>query len=325
MSASPPAAGRRGGTLAQIVPLAVTVVIFVVIFARIPFAKFTDAIARADLLPFLGLMASFSVAFFLVDTFVLTKMLNWFHGPIAYRELLPVRATTYLVSIVNTQLAQGALGLYVHRRFLTPLGQIFGTVGVLILLEVTQLVLFATAGMLAFPSVVPLGLLWSPIGVAVAWIVLLLIAHGKLGGAKIRDHVLFQTLRRARATQLATVLALKASVFVLSLFVHSVALGLFGIHIPLLRLLAFLPIVFMTAALPVTVAHLGTSQAAWIYFFSDYAAEADLLAYSLASHLTFMLANGSLGLLFLPKAYADLFVHRRQDDIAKRAETTPAA
>ena len=325
MSEAPPAAGRRGGALAQIVPLAITVVIFAVIFARIPFGKFTDAIARADLLPFLGLMASFSLAFFLVDTFVLTKMLNWFHGPIAYRELLPVRATTYLVSIVNTQLAQGALGVYVHRRFLTPLGQIFGTVGVLILLEVTQLVLFATAGMLAYPSVVPLGLLWSPIGVAVVWVVLLLVAHGKLGPAKLSDHVLFQTLRRTRASQLVTVLGLKASVFLLSLFIHSAALGLFGIHIPLLRLLAFLPIVFMTAALPVTVAHLGTSQAAWIYFFSDYAAEADLLAYSLASHLTFMLANGSLGLLFLPKAYADLFVHRRQDDIAKRAETTPAA
>ena len=51
--------------------------------------------------------------------------------------------------------------------------------------------------------------------------------------------------------------------------------------IPLLQLLTFLPLVFMIGALPVTVAHLGTSQAAWIFFFSDYAAEADLLAYSL--------------------------------------------
>src|SRR5205823_11021844 len=96
--------------------------------------------------------------------------------------------------------------------------------------------------------------------------------------------------------------------------VHSLALPLFGIHVPILRLLAFLPIVFMVAALPLTVAHLGTSQAAWIYFFNDYAAEADLLAYSLAAHLTFMLANGTLGLIFLPKAYADLFVHGRRDD-----------
>ena len=325
MSDAPPEAGRRGGAIARLVPIAITVAIFGVIFSRIPFNKFQDAIARAELVPFIGLMAIFSISFFLMDTFVLTKMLGWFHGPCAYRELLPVRATTYLVSIVNTQLAQGALAFYVHRRFLTPLGQIAGTIGVLILLEVTQLVLFATAGMLSFPSEVPPGLLWTPVGVAIVWTLLLLAAYGKIGGDRLSQNVLFQTLRRAHAWQLVTVLALKAPIFILSLLIHSQALGLFGIHIPLMRLLAFLPIVFMIGALPVTVAHLGTSQAAWIYFFSDYAAEADLLAYSLASHLTFMLANGSLGLIFLPKAYADLFVHRRQDDIARRAETTPAA
>jgi hypothetical protein len=74
---------------------------------------------------------------------------------------------------------------------------------------------------------------------------------------------------------------------------------------------AFLPVVFLVGALPMTVAHLGTSQAAWIFFFSDYAPTADLLAYSLASHLTFMLANGTFGVLFLPKAYSDLFLRDR--------------
>src|SRR5262249_29126432 len=79
----------------------------------------------------------------------------------------------------------------------------------------------------------------------------------------------------------------------------------------------FLPTIFMVAALPVTVAHLGTSQAAWIFFFNDYVPEADLLAYSLAAHLTFMLANGTLGAVFLPKAYVDLFVRPRRDDIGR--------
>lgn len=313
--------GKRPSLVARLWPLAVTVAIFVAIFTRIPFDRFWEAISGARLLPFLGLMGGFSLCFFAMDTYVLATMLRWFHGPIRWRELLPVRATTYLVSIVNTQLAQGALAFYVHRRFATPLGQIAGTVGVIILLEATQLILWATVGMAAFPSAVPAGLLWTPVGLVAIWALLLATAHGKLGAlsAKVADNALFQTFRRARARHFATILALKAPVFLLSLFVHWFALGLFGMEIPLGRLLAFLPIVYMVSALPVTVAHLGTSQAAWIYFFHDYAAEADLLAYSLVSHLTFMLANGSLGLLFLPKAYADLFVHRRSDDIAARA------
>jgi hypothetical protein len=318
----PGAAGqRRPSVLARLWPVAVTIAIFVAIFMRIPFDRFWEAVAGARLVPFFGLMATFSLCFFAMDTFVLCTMLRWFHGPIGYRELLPVRATTYLVSIVNTQLAQGALAFYVHRRFATPLGQIAGTVGVIILLEATQLILWATIGMAAFPSEVPAGLLWTPVGLVALWALLLATAHGKLGAlsAKLSGNVLFQTFRRAHAWQFTTILLLKAPVFLLSLFIHWFALGLFGMEIPLARLLAFLPIVYMVSALPVTVAHLGTSQAAWIFFFHDYAAEADLLAYSLVSHLTFMLANGSLGLLFLPKAYADLLLYRRTDDIAARA------
>lgn len=313
---------RKTSLAARLWPLVVTVAIFALIFSRIPFDRFREALAGARLLPFLALMASFSLVFFSVDTLVLTKMLRWFHGPIAWRELLPVRASTYIVSIVNTQLAQGALALYLNRRFLTPLGAIAGTVAMLILCEVTQLVLFATVGILWFPGGVPAGFLAAPLALGAVWALALAAAHGRLG-PRLGGNALLGTFRRARAGHVATVLVLKASVFLLSLFVHFVALGLFGIHVPLGRLLAFLPVVFMVAALPVTVAHLGTSQAAWIFFFRDYAPEANLLAYSLASHVTFMLANGTLGLVFLPQAYADLFVRRRQDDLAARGASAP--
>ena len=87
--------------------MALTVAIFLIIFWRIPFGAFWQALSRAQLLPFLALMGSFSLCFFLLDTFVLSKLIRWFHGPLPYRELLPVRAVTYLVSIINTQLAQG--------------------------------------------------------------------------------------------------------------------------------------------------------------------------------------------------------------------------
>jgi hypothetical protein len=288
-------------------PLAVTVLVFVLLFLRVPFRRFADALAAAPLAPFAALMASFSVVYFLVDTFVLSRLLRWFHVPVAYRELLPLRASTYLVSLVNTQLGQGAVALYVQRRFGTPLAEIASTIGLLALLEVTQLAGFAAAGMIAFASDVPGGLLLAPLVVVAFWLVLFGVARS--GGATlatVREHPLFRTFRRVTAARCLAILALKASVFALSIVVHRAALGLFGIDIPLARLFAFLPIVFLVAALPVTVAHLGTSQAAWVFFFHPYAPEADLLAYSLASHLTFMLANAALGVLFLPRAYADL-------------------
>ena len=306
---------QQPGKAGQLIPIGLTVVIFLIIFWRIPFNEFVLAISKARLAPFLVLMACFSICFFLMDTFVLSKMIRWFHGPLTFRTLLPVRAVTYVVSIINTQLAQVALALYFHRRFQTPLAEITSTVAMLILLEVTNLISFATVGLIAFPGGAPIILFALPLGLGCFWLLITQVARGGLGviGEKIGGHTLLNTFRAVRFRQGLLVLALKGSVFLLSLFVHKYALTLFGMDIPLFRLLTFLPLVFMIGALPVTVAHLGTSQAAWIFFFKDYAAEADLLAYSLVSHLTFMLANGTIGLLFMPKAYADLFGKKKQN------------
>ena len=297
---------------ARLIPVALTIVIFGVIFWRIPFDTFWQAVSGARLLPFFVFMVSFSLCFFLADSAVLTALIRWFHGPIRYRELLPVRASTYIVSIINTQLAQAALALYLNRRFRTPLGEITSTVILLILLEATNLIFFATVGSVAFPGGTPAVFFALPVVLALIWIAVVRIARGGLGalGRRAGGNVLLSTFRKVRLRQGLAILALKGSVFFLSLLVHAQALTFFGIDIPVLPLLAFLPIVYLVAALPVTVAHLGTSQAAWIFFFGSYAAEADLLAYSLAAHLTFMLANGSFGLIFLPRVYADLFSRR---------------
>lgn len=304
---------RPSGKARRLIPVALTAAIFIFIFWRIPFGEFVAALGKARLLPFLALMASFSACFFLMDTFVLSRMIRWFHGPLTFPALLPVRAVTYVVSIINTQLAQVALALYFHRRFQTPLAEITGTVAMLILLEVTNLISFASIGVVSFPGGAPPALFALPAGLACFWLLIIRAARGGLGavGKKIGSHALLNAFRAIRPRQALAVLALKGSVFLLSLFVHKYALTLFGMDIPTLRLLTFLPLTFMISALPVTVAHLGTSQAAWIFFFSDYAPEADLLAYSLVSHLTFMLANGTIGLLFIPKAYSDLFGKRR--------------
>ena len=166
---------------ARLIPVALTIVIFGVIFWRIPFDTFWQAVSGARLLPFFVFMVSFSLCFFLADSAVLTALIRWFHGPIRYRELLPVRASTYIVSIINTQLAQAALALYLNRRFRTPLGEITSTVILLILLEATNLIFFATLGSVAFPGGTPAVFFALPVVLALIWIAVVRIARGGLG------------------------------------------------------------------------------------------------------------------------------------------------
>ena len=102
------------------------------------------------------------------------------------------------------------------------------------------------------------------------------------------------------------VLSIKAPTFLASVVAQYYALSLYGIAIPFVKMMLFLPLVFLAAALPIAVAHLGTSQAAWLLFFSTNATPVKIVAYSLAAQLTFMLCNALIGLVFLPRASREL-------------------
>jgi hypothetical protein len=135
----------------RLLPPAITLVIFFLIFERIPFRKLIEAFRGADYPRFFLLMLPNSLFYFGWDTLVLAVLMRWFHGPIRYGDLLPVRAVTYVVSLLNTNLARGAMAVYLTRQLRVPFFQIASTVLFLTLLELTHLAIWATSGMLFFP------------------------------------------------------------------------------------------------------------------------------------------------------------------------------
>jgi len=218
---------------------------------------------------------------------------------VPYRELLPVRAVSYVVGFFNTNLGRGALAAYLTRRLHAPFLELGSTVLFLVLTEYTQLVLWAMLGLLGLRAEVSRSLLAVAAGVAMLWLfVRWLLAP--------RAWSIARTFRLATPRRYATIVLLRAPMFFVSLVLHYQAAHAFGFHIPFGHLLTFLPVIFMVAALPVTVAHLGSTQAAWIFFFSQYAPAPQLLAFSLAAHLVFAFTRAALGVLWLPVAYGDL-------------------
>lgn len=318
---------HRGWT--RFLPPAITLLIFVFIFRRIPFARLLDALSSADYPHFFLLMIPNSLIYFAWDTLVLWFAVRWFHGPMRYRDILPMRAVAYVVSLMNTNLARAAMAYHMTRQLRAPFFELASTVIFLTLVEMTHLALWATAAMFLFRSQVPRGLFWIPWGLALFWLVFLLYARrdfapwrrllgpaGRLfpsmrGRWRVREWAIMRTFVQAPLKRYAQVILLRAPLFFVSLVIHYLAVRSFGMEIPFLQMMAFLPIIFMLAALPITVAHLGTTQAAWIFFFGDYAAGPQLLAYSLASHLSFMLTRAALGLVFLPRAYKEIFAPLR--------------
>lgn len=283
----------------SIVSIALTALILLLIVRRVPVAALESALRNADISRFLELMIPNTLFYFAWDTLVLTMTVRWFHGPVRYRELLPVRAASYVVGFFNTNLGRGALAGYLSRRLDARFLELGSTVLFLVLTEYTQLVLWAMLGLFGLRTEVSRSVLAVAGGAVLLW----LIVRWAIAP---RGWSLARTFRLATPQRYIGTVLLRAPMFLASLIFHYYAAHAFGIHIPFGHMLTFLPVIFMIAALPVTVAHLGSTQAAWIFFFSQYAPAPQLLAFSVAAHLAFAFTRAMCGVLFLPVAYADL-------------------
>lgn len=300
-------------SIRRLVPLVSTVGVLVLIARRIPVDRAVSALRDANYVLFLVVMIPNTIIYFCWDTLILKTVIGWFHGDVPFSDLLPIRAASYVVGFFNTNAGRGALAAYLRRRLDVPFLELGGTVMFLVLTEYTQLVLWAMLGIFGFRAEVTRRLVEIAAAVAVSWLAFFAYARLRVTPRRAlawlvapRQWLVFRTFRRASATQFAMIVLLRAPMFLVSLAAHYYGAHAFGIYIPIGQMLTFLPVIFMAAALPVTVAHLGTTQAAWLLFFGQFAPAPRLLAFSLVAHLTFAATRAMLGLAWLPVVYGDL-------------------
>ena len=291
----------------RLLPWLVTIVIFALIFRRVPVAKVVEALRDVHVLPYLAIMMPYSVVYLLIDTFCLTRVLNWFNTRIAFRDVLPIRATTYLLTLVNSPLGQGSVALYLNRREGIPFLEVASSVLFMMFVELYQLVFFSSVGAAIAPARIESSLKVVYVVLYAYFVVHLLLF--RFGGTWLEQRKVAGMLRSFRMAHLRHYLLLilfKSPNFLMATVVYYFALQCFDLHLPYLQLLVFLPVIFLSAALPIGVAHLGAPQYFWLHFFGGQAPEASLLAFSLTAHVTFMVMNAMLGLPFLPRATREL-------------------
>jgi branched-subunit amino acid transport protein AzlD len=182
-----------------ILPPLLTASIFFLIFRKVPFDRFTAAIRDADYVSFFAALLPFSVFYFTLDAVVLWRVVRWFHGELAFRDLLPVRAVDYLLSILNHRVSQGAMVVYLARRLSTSLLEIASSILFHDYHQTTHHILWAGVGMALVSETLPAPLLLVPLGLAALWAVFLSYVRGGfafLGGyLRAPDWRLFRTFR----------------------------------------------------------------------------------------------------------------------------------
>ena len=267
----------------------------------------------ADWTAWLALMVPYSVFFFLVDSHVTWRVVRWFNAPaLKLGGVLPIRASAYILSLVNEQVGKGAMSLYLLRRYEVPGWKALSSMIFLGLLEIYQLLLFSGIGVAAdfqlvedASTILPLNVILPSALAAAAVYLPLHIAYfrtGFCGHNGLREKPLLAAFRQARPVHYLLVVLFKAPNLIGAVVVYYFALRLFHVSVEFGQLLAFLPVIFLAAALPLPF-HAG-ALLLWTVLFPDYP---QVAAFSFVMHTFFVLFNAAIGVLFLPRANRELF------------------
>ena len=103
----------------------------------------------------LGIMIPYSLFYLLVDTAVLWRTINWFNAKAPYSSLLPIRASAYIISIINEQIGKGTMALYLNKRYGVAGWELGSTMLFIMFCEFFYLLIWALIGVLIAWEFVP--------------------------------------------------------------------------------------------------------------------------------------------------------------------------
>ena len=209
----------------------------------------------------LAVMIPYSLFFFLVDSHATWRVVRWVNSDaVRYRDILPIRASAYILSLVNEQVGKGAMSLYLLRHHQVPGWQALSSMLMLGMVEIYQLLIFSAIGTFLFTAQVveastllPLDVIFPALfGLAAVY----LPVHGWLfkganaGVGRVRSMPIFYAFREVRWFHYPLLLLFKAPNLLVAILVYTFALELFDVPVELEEMLVFLPMIFLAAALP---------------------------------------------------------------------------
>jgi hypothetical protein len=323
---SPSNAGRNPALWQQLLPWAITLACFYYLYTKLSGGAAREGLDLVEYLTaifsrvswgrWLSLMIPYSIFFFLVDSLVVWRVVSWFNTPLRYMDILPIRGSSYILSIINEQVGKGAMGLYLNRRYGVPGWEVGSSMIFIMFCEFYYLLAWATVGWVFRRDELPevFGFIpWIAFGAAIFLVGWLLFFRGPLGrNAALRERSLFKSFREAGGLRYLTIILLRSPALLAAVFVYTNTLQLFGVEASYGQMLGYLPVIFFGAATPGPMRTVAITL--WVILFPGN--EGEMATFGFVQHNFFIFFNAAIGLLFIRRANSELF---------GSAETDPSA
>ncbi len=267
----------------------------------------TEVFASVNWIPWIFLMVTYSLFYFAIDTLVISKALGWFIQEVRYRDILPIRASAYIISIFNEQIGKGAMAYYLNKRDQIPGWEVGSVMLFIMFCEMFYLLIWATVGYMVGGDALPevFGLIpYIALGAAAFFIVWILYFQGTLlPGNTLRDKRILHAFKLARPWHYGAFFLLRSPALLAAIVVYTTALNLFGVDASFLTLLPFLPVIFFAATVPTPMR--AAAITFWVLLFPEN--EGQMAAFGFVQHNFFILFNAAIGLIFLRRAQREMF------------------
>lgn len=311
------ASARKTRPWQRLLPLLITAACFAYLYNRLNHAAAAEgsplltylarSFANVNWYVWMALMIPYCLFYLIFDSLVVWGVINWFNAKISYADILPIRASAYILSLLNEQVSKGAIALYLNRRNGVPGWEVGSSMLLIMFCEIYSLVLWATVGVLlrwnAFQPafhVIP----WITLGAAVFFALFYLFFSGRIGpGVALRDRPIFRAFRLAKVWHYGVLVALRAPPVLAGVVVYTLALRLFGSSVGFGEMLGYLPVIFFGAAMPGPMHSVAILF--WVLLFPDRPGQ--MTAFGFVMHNFFIFFNAAVGVLFLRRATRELF------------------
>jgi hypothetical protein len=293
--------------LRRLWPWLVGLAILAAVATRAPLAEFRQALGRGPHLQLALVNVALNVAVLGSDSLATWVALIALQLRRPFRQVLVVRGATYLLFVVNYAVGQGGFGYYLYRSGVAALRATGITLFLIGTNLATLIVVTAAAWAIRGGDAAGAAMTWTLVASCAAFAIYLAIIARRPGFLAQRSVLapLFDAGLRGHGVAMLGRLP-HIAVIVLG---HWVAMRAWGFDVPFAVGATVMPAVVIVSVLPLSPAGLGTTQAAFVVFFRDYAPGATddqraaaMLAFAVVHFVYGVLASASVGLVCAPFA-----------------------
>ena len=290
-------------TWKRLLPIAVSCAILIYLFWYIDIRQCFDALMNADMTVYVPAVLVLILATFLLDTQNLAATLRHFHYPLSWKNAFTLRGVTYLIMTIDYSVGLGVLIYYLKKHLGIPVMRSTGLMAFFNGITQKALVYMAIIGLIILSPTSPLlhHLLIFLIGFAILdflFIVVLKKLPSRGLALKIKNLNLLKVFHEAPWRTYGMLLFWRIIYYAFFIAFFYVAVRAFNMQIPLIALIAYVPIILLVISLPIAPGGFGTAQAAMLILFKDYGTNMDIMAFGLTYTTSILVLRYLIGLSF---------------------------